>query len=316
MKIKKIDLLHLRNESHYQFFNLFRDLLNVFPFILGLIPELYQQLIILLDRESQLVDAERGSELSKRLAQADKRVDSIIIGINNIINAGLHHFDQQIQEAAKILKDRMKVFGSIRNKPYEEESAAVKLLITDLNGKHAQQRDLLGLRDWVDQLTIAEDEFEQLFKQRNTELAQRPDFNLKDTRKEIDAVYQKIIAIIDATTIADPSQNFDAFIRELNEEIEYVIEHSHRRVKKDLGAGEHTVVEPIDTQTYTGKPIIVIPQVYYREEGKPTVELVFSVDFNVTYKNNTNVGTADLIIHGKGKYKGQKIVTFNIERKL
>lgn len=39
-----------------------------------------------------------------------------------------------------------------------------------------------------------------------------------------------------------------------------------------------------------------------------------TVDFSVTYRNNVNVGTATLILHGKGAYKGQKIVTFNIAR--
>ncbi|MDR3236031.1 MAG: hypothetical protein LBT48_04805 [Prevotellaceae bacterium] len=55
-------------------------------------------------------------------------------------------------------------------------------------------------------------------------------------------------------------------------------------------------------------------EAHYREEGKPTVELVFAKDFDVTYKNNTDVGTADLTIHGKGAYKGQKLTTFNIAR--
>ena len=314
MKIKRFDLSHLRNEAHYQFFNLLRDLLGMFPFIMNLIMELYQQLILLLDRESQLVDAERGSELSRLLAEADRKVDEIVIGINSLINAGLYHFDQQVREAAKVLKKRMKDFGRIKSKPYEEESAAVKLLITDLNGKHFQQAEILGLRIWIDQLTMAEDEFEEIFKRRNLELSERPDYNLRKVRKEIDAVYQQITERIDAAAVSNPSPEFDAFMRQLNEEIDYMVEHSGKHARKDLAAGDHTVFVPVDTQTFTGKPINIIPTVYYREEGKPTVELVFTKDFTVSYKNNINVGTANIIIHGKGKYKGQKILTFNIER--
>jgi hypothetical protein len=74
------------------------------------------------------------------------------------------------------------------------------------------------------------------------------------------------------------------------------------------------VVETIDTQKYTEKAVTPIPRGYYREEGKPTVELVFAKDFSVTYKNNKEVGTAELTLHGKGAYKGQKTVTFNIAR--
>jgi hypothetical protein len=56
--------------------------------------------------------------------------------------------------------------------------------------------------------------------------------------------------------------------------------------------------------------------VHYCEEGKPTVKLWLGKDFSVTYKNNVKVGMAELTIHGKGDYKGQKSVTFNIARKI
>jgi hypothetical protein len=70
----------------------------------------------------------------------------------------------------------------------------------------------------------------------------------------------------------------------------------------------------VPEQTYTGKAVTPLPKAYYREEGKPTVELVFARDFSVTYKNNVDIGTADLTLHGKDAYKGQKKTTFNIAR--
>jgi hypothetical protein len=35
-----------------------------------------------------------------------------------------------------------------------------------------------------------------------------------------------------------------------------------------------------------------------------------------TYKDNVEVGTATLVIHGKGAYKGTKTVTFNIASEI
>jgi hypothetical protein len=84
------------------------------------------------------------------------------------------------------------------------------------------------------------------------------------------------------------------------------------RAKKDLSTSDHTVVEPIPTQPYTERPVTVIPNVYYREEGKETVRLSLGKDFSVTYRNNINVGTAELTIHGKGAYKGQFTVKLNL----
>jgi hypothetical protein len=59
----------------------------------------------------------------------------------------------------------------------------------------------------------------------------------------------------------------------------------------------------------TGKAITPIPVMYY--EG---TELVFAVDFSLTYKNNVDVGEATVIMHGKGRFNGQHIRKFNIAR--
>ena len=71
------------------------------------------------------------------------------------------------------------------------------------------------------------------------------------------------------------------------------------------------VTEPIPSQIYTGKAITPIPVLYY--EGK---ELVFTVDFSLSYKNNVEVGEATVTMHGKGKFNGRNIRKFNIERPL
>jgi hypothetical protein len=69
-------------------------------------------------------------------------------------------------------------------------------------------------------------------------------------------------------------------------------------------------------QKYTGKPLYVIPQVSIRQTAKDgsetVVELVFSEDFTVSYKNNTITGTATVCIRGIGKYTGELQTTFNI----
>jgi hypothetical protein len=44
------------------------------------------------------------------------------------------------------------------------------------------------------------------------------------------------------------------------------------------------------------------------------VELTFAKDFDVTYRNNIEVGEAKLSVHGKGKYTGSYNTTFHIKR--
>jgi hypothetical protein len=145
---------------------------------------------------------------------------------------------------------------------------------------------------------------------RNTELGNRPDTPIRDIRRDIDPVYANIVRRIEAFVTLNGDKGFDGFIREINQEITYFNDHeAHRRSKKDVA---HVNVADIGNCPYTGKAVCPIPTVTFNEAGKPDVELVFSVDFTVTYKDNVNPGTATLIIHGKGAYKGTKTVTFNI----
>ncbi|MDR1681399.1 MAG: hypothetical protein LBS12_06430, partial [Prevotellaceae bacterium] len=84
------------------------------------------------------------------------------------------------------------------------------------------------------------------------------------------------------------------------------------RPLKDLSDGDHTVIEAIPQQIYTGEPITVIPTVYFYDEDTPAVKLELGKDFSITYKNNIEVGMAQLTIYGKGGYKGQAGRAFDI----
>jgi hypothetical protein len=172
----------------------------------------------------------------------------------------------------------------------------------------------VGLLSWVAELMDAENTFTQLYLQRGGEIAFRPQERMTDVRREIEASYHGMSTLIDASAIVDASGVYDEFIAKLNAQVTYFNEHNHHHARKDLGVGEACVVEPIDVQKFTEKAVTPIPKGFYREEGKPTVELTFAKDFSLTYKNNTDVGTAEVTLHGKGLYKGQKTVTFNIAR--
>jgi hypothetical protein len=314
-KIKTIHLNYLRNEAHYEYLVVFKNLLVRFPAIMSLlIAAVYEKFMALLQLEGKLVDAAKKSDYTQKIADADHRVDNDLIGLREAIVSATRHFDPAIADAAKSLYNRMKAFGSISQKSYEEETAAVNILLADLQGEYAQRVNIVGLNAWVTELAAAEAEFEQLLALRSEEAAGKPQERQKDVRREIDVVYHQLTERIDANAVIAEPGTYDEFIDLLNVEITYFNEHTHRHARKDLSVGDHTVVEPIPTQPYTGKAVTVIPKVHYREDEKKTVELVFAVDFSVTYKNNKDVGTANLIIHGKGKYRGQKTVTFNIAR--
>lgn len=69
-------------------------------------------------------------------------------------------------------------------------------------------------------------------------------------------------------------------------------------------------IEDIPDQTYNGSAFKPEVKVYNGEEL-----LTFKKDYTVSYKNNTNAGTAVVTVNGKGNYKSKDTATFNILKK-
>lgn len=67
--------------------------------------------------------------------------------------------------------------------------------------------------------------------------------------------------------------------------------------------------------TYSGSELKPSVKVYYNRNYMSSVQLKEGSDYNVTYSNNINTGTATAIVTGIGAYSGTKKVTFTIEPK-
>jgi hypothetical protein len=304
MEIKKIAFKDLRGEAHYEFMVVLDNLLNKFYSVMTLVAMFYSKFTELRQKESQLIDAAKKSSLTERLADVDKRIDDDVFVINNIVKAMMRHFNAATAEAARELNIRLKNFGNIRQKSYKEESAAVQLLVRDLQTTFAQQVQILGLTELVADLGAAETEFTARFEQRNTEEANRPQEKMNDIRKEIENEYKKMITAIQNDINVNGDANCGEFTTKLNMEIKYFNEHARHRTKRNIN---EATVESIADQNFSEQQIIIIPIVWYEHK-----QLIFATDFYVSYKNNIMPGNAELTIHGIGKFKGKKIITFNI----
>lgn len=78
---------------------------------------------------------------------------------------------------------------------------------------------------------------------------------------------------------------------------------------RDFNYMGNFVVKVAD-QKYTGAPLTPKPEVYSSEWSATPLEK--GVDYTVSYRNNTNRGTATLIVTGKGRYYGTCSVKFKI----
>jgi hypothetical protein len=307
--MRKIDYIlfkFLRGEAHYQYLNLYNLLLLEFPSVKTIVLVFYDDFNNLLAQEKQIVDAQKSSDYTQQIADADHRDDRLITGIRETINAARHQFDPTVVAAAESLWMRLKAFGEFQAKSYEEEAAAIDILITDLRSEeYVAKVTLLGLTPWVDELAEAVADFDKLLKARNVEKAAKPKQRLRYIRKQIEAVYHNMINHINSAATLDTSDTYTEFIDRLNTQITYFNDHNHHPTPASIKTAN---VDVIPVQQFTGKVITPIPVVHLNK-----VELFFAKDFTLSYKNNIQRGVAEMSIVGKGSYAGKKVITFNIE---
>jgi hypothetical protein len=281
--------------------------------VLEAVAALMLDLNVWMTRGQAVLDWLARSAYTKAIEAADAKLDELLVGINSVVEAGRHSFAPALQDSAERLYNMLKQYGRVSRESYDAEVGAVRELIRQFTGPFSHDVDNLGLGMWVQYLQLDVDDLDRLLRLREAEQGTKPPYTADEVRKGLRDVYHNITAVIEGHAVAETAPDFAAFIDLVNPAIVHLNEEFHR-AKKDLSVGGRVVFADIAKQFFTGKPITVIPKVYFRIAGEEAVELVLGKDFSVTFKNNTDVGTATVTIHGKGAYTGQASTTFNIER--
>ena len=313
-RIHSLRFLSLHGTVHFRFFTRLAELLaeagdDLKAAVSPLLPEFNSWLA----EEDAVTDWVRRSEFTKKIAGAAAETKRVMVGINAIVQAGRHAGAPAVNQSADHVHNMLKNYGNVARKSYAEVAGEVAKVLEQFAGPYAADAVTLGMTAWVQQLQTALDTFDSLICERNAEQGRKPPHSAQEVRKGIEGVYHRMKTIINANAGAGTSNDFTAFIDHLNATIDHLRAEFHR-VVKDLGEPGRTLIEPLAIQAFTGFPVTPLPEVYHSNaDDKPAVRLFLGKDFTVTYKNNRHAGMATLIVHGKGRYKGRKRVSFYIE---
>ena len=221
MEILKIDLSRLRNDEHYEFHT------DVAGLVTGSTPEAlgverafpaYQAAC---DNEGGALHVVRESTFTGPVADADSRRDSIGGGMSDMVKAATRHFDPAVREAARRLTVVFDSFGNIAVKGYNEETAAIKALVNDLETQYAADAATAGITTWVAELKAANEAFEAVFDARFTDELSKPALKMKDARRETDVAYRELTRLVDALIVVNGERDYESFVGELNQRIAY-----------------------------------------------------------------------------------------------
>jgi hypothetical protein len=260
-----------------------------------------------------LLNQQHASALTPKIREADKQRDADFAEIKRTVTTAAKSSVPETAAAGATLLELLKPFWNIGHEPLASQTTQINILMERYNGNPAANAAAatLGLTDIINRLSSGNAALYLLYNERLEAMAELEGPSATSIKQTVVAAYNSFCDVMEQTLDALPSGELQLLFNEMNELRRKYIHH----LPKDISVGEVCVVEPVATQQHTGKAVTPIPKAYYRgDEHRPTVELVFAKDFSVTYKNNVDVGTAELTLHGKGAYKGQFTVTFNIAR--
>jgi hypothetical protein len=261
-------------------------------------------------KENACIEWYRKSPLTAFIAAANIRLDHALVGLSAQVNGARYNPDSTTSAAAERLHIMLKSYGEVIREPYLQEIGNVDAILQHLDGDRADDTVTVGVDAWTKEIQGARNQFVTLMEKRQAQTLLKPEEGFPFVRHGIEGVWHRIVVVVDAGAALNLSPDYATLINKLNPEIDYLNGEFHR-VRHNIAAAEPA---PIDRQPYTGQPCTPVPEVLYVTPKDGTVKLELGKDFNVTYKNNVDVGNAECTIHGKGAYKGHKTVTFIIAR--
>jgi hypothetical protein len=260
----------------------------------------------------------RSSRYTEKKAEIDRQRNETYSGVTTIVRTYLKHFDPLVHKAAFHVNNLLKNYGKLHLQNYGTKTVHIDHILAYLQSvDYINAVHQLGIMSWLGHLEDLNTQFKQYEKNVFTEKLEKPIVSAKSSRRQTDVAMRNITNRIESLATLNGNDDYLSFAREYNESVNYfntLIHEHYGRLHARIDMSDANI-DSIPSMTYTGMPIFVIPTVKLRkttDDITEIIQLVFTQDFLVSFKNNVRPGTAIVIIKGIGKYKGKIQTTFNI----
>jgi hypothetical protein len=213
----------LRNEANAELHRLFSEIVKKYKAgTLGITDLFNTRYLPALAVLLALLDPLRRSELTVEIEAQDARRDTTLQGLVRTVQGLTYHPDETIRAAAIRVKVLLDHYGNIRERAYNEQSAAIDDLLRELRtAEHAPLIATLGLASWLTALETDNNKFVELVLARHAEAVNRPDVDMKSARATLDAILREILDRIEAQVtlygMTSASADYKPFILEWND---------------------------------------------------------------------------------------------------
>ena len=201
-------------------------------------------------------------------------------------------------------------FTEVINNPQTTEGGSLRHYITSLQDGVIRFNVAAGMAAYVNVNIVKTSNINiaDIADQNMTGSAVTPDVDITDIAREVKLVngtdytlsYENNITTGTATVTITGKGNYTGVTSKTFE------------ITTKLINGEDVNVSAIADQVFTGSNIEPSVTLF---DTTTSSDLVLNTDYTIKYENNLNVGTAKIIITGKGSYSGTREIEFNITAK-
>jgi hypothetical protein len=259
--------------------------------------------------QSKLITV-KANPLTGQLTETDDVRGDCLGEINITIKAASKSSIVEKANAGKLLWTFFKPYSATAKEPLMSETTAINYMKTQYYADPALQAATatLQLTDVFAKLFSANEKVTILWNERAINEAEKSGPSPSSLRNNVEKAYYDFCDIVVQTVKFQPTPEIETLFSVMNE---IRIKYTKRLPVKFTN--RNVVTDPIAKQKYTGKEVTPLTRVFFKKEEE-LIELRFTIDFYITYRNNIEVGEAQIIIHGKSKYTGKYISTFHIEK--
>ena len=167
----------------------------------------------------------QSNPITEELVTLDGGRDEAAIGIVTVIDGYSRHFTPEIANAANLLKQHLKPYGSeITSQHYQSETGTIQEIIADWETETALTNALalLNLTAWKDELKTLNITFNEKFLDRSHEYGSESPVTLKQRREMATQAYYELRDMLDAyARINKNSADFQNAVNDINAIIDH-----------------------------------------------------------------------------------------------
>lgn len=168
----------------------------------------------------ELFEIAKKNENTETIESLDERRDRAIVGIRKVADGFSTYFEANKELAAKLVINHIDKYGSqISKMNYLAETTAINGVVNDLENETDVKAavTLLGLTAWVGELKQANIDFNAKYLERNADLANQPDQNVRDARMQTYPVFNLLMEKTASFYSAFGNQEYKTIIDQMDE---------------------------------------------------------------------------------------------------